>query len=305
MPDQYGYWDTVSKIRTFDFDEIVTFTTVLNASYIFSIIPMPFALTVSSLGFFNKFLYVSLFMFLWHKRVFTNFSIFFYLLYPSLVVYSSLSLRDFMITSFMIVSFVYFIERKYLLAFSFSSILIFIKFQNLILISIVFAMYFYFFCLPLRRQIALLVVLPIIYFILYSNFIGDINYYRAVMYFEDGGVRGVDAISGPFNFVFELIAGSVYFLLKPLPGEASNLFQLIQSLEGIFLFVVILYLLFSALILEKRTRVFLFWMAYIIITLGVYSLVVFNFGTAARYKFPFVLVFVVFICFDLKKMEVK
>jgi hypothetical protein len=41
------------------------------------------------------------------------------------------------------------------------------------------------------------------------------------------------------------------------------------------------------------------WLVYIVAAFSIYGLVVFNFGTAVRYKFPFILILVVGMAYEL------
>jgi hypothetical protein len=41
------------------------------------------------------------------------------------------------------------------------------------------------------------------------------------------------------------------------------------------------------------------WLAYIVIAFGIYGLVVFNFGTAVRYKFPFILILIIGMAYEV------
>jgi hypothetical protein len=41
------------------------------------------------------------------------------------------------------------------------------------------------------------------------------------------------------------------------------------------------------------------WLVYIVAAFSIYGLVVFNFGTAVRYKFPFIIIAVVGMAYEL------
>lgn len=84
MPDQFRYIAAVMEIRS---GENVTelASTVENASWMLAFIPLPFIETVQSLGFFNKFIYILMFIFLYKQGVLNRFSVYFLLLYPSVI----------------------------------------------------------------------------------------------------------------------------------------------------------------------------------------------------------------------------
>jgi hypothetical protein len=107
----------------------------------------------------------------------------------------------------------------------------------------------------------------------------------------------------PINNIVDLVRiGSVnvvYFMFKPFVWESRKPMQLIQSVENLFMAWIFLKLF----LLKRKYRVksdFLrFLTIYIVIGFAIYGLVVFNFGTAVRYKFPFVLVFIVYFYYEL------
>ena len=46
-------------------------------------------------------------------------------------------------------------------------------------------------------------------------------------------------------------------------------------------------------------QIVLKWLVYLIAALGIYGLVVYNFGTAVRYKFPFIVIVIVGMAYEL------
>src|SRR5690606_20994867 len=110
MPDQVKYWLAVNQIRSGEvgfFEALSDPGNVLLASAFFSVLPFPAPFSVISLGFHNTFLYIILFFILYKKNIFTNLSIWFYLLFPSLALYTGLSLRETLIFFFMVLAVVY------------------------------------------------------------------------------------------------------------------------------------------------------------------------------------------------------
>ena len=52
-------------------------------------------------------------------------------------------------------------------------------------------------------------------------------------------------------------------------------------------------------ILYQNKKIAIKWLVYIVAAFSIYGLVVFNFGTAVRYKFPFILILVVGMAYEL------
>ena len=117
----------------------------------------------------------------------------------------------------------------------------------------------------------------------------------------------VDAFYEPLGtgilLLFQVVKYFLYMLLKPLIWEVGNPFQLIQSLENIVIFVMILmvnrYKVYNGKIREK----ILFLNCLLFVSMTINGLVVFNFGSAVRYKFPFIVVYFVYFFFLLSVDE--
>ncbi|HIF9502929.1 TPA: hypothetical protein ACX6SY_003202 [Photobacterium damselae] len=307
MPDQYKYWSTTNAIRS---GEVLPYsTTVKYASYIFAFFPMPFALTVTSLGFYNCIIFVCLFSWLWKNKVLTNQSALFYLLYPSLALYFSLSLRDGIIFSIMMVSTVISMRGRFFLAVLLLSPLILLKFQNFFIMLIIFSLYHFLGIrrkgLKFKRAVLLVVLSMLILICVYPFLISTINYYRQAMFIEDGGVGDVSSINSIAEFIVSGLFNGLYFIIKPLPTDATSALQMVQSLENIG----IVYFIYRAIKYIKIKNIvngqILFWCVFLIISSVIYGLVIFNFGTAARYKFPFVTLFYIVIFYELKRNSNK
>ncbi|MQY76139.1 MAG: hypothetical protein GH155_00740 [Spirochaeta sp.] len=133
-----------------------------------------------------------------------------------------------------------------------------------------------------------------------------LNFYRHWMWAEDTGiwisVIPETQIKNLGELVTETIKSTPYFLFKPFPWQAENLFQLVQSGENLLIGAIIFYLIWRAYHYKVRTPSMNFLLLYFIVSLAVYGLVIWNFGTAARYKFPFITLFMVFYSrfFDLE-----
>lgn len=310
MSDQFKYLKVVNDVRAGEVGILNTWLrggSVEKAGVLLSIIPVPFAHTTTSLGFFNKFVFILIFCWLYAKGVLTRFSAWFYLLYPSYAMYSGLALRDALIFSFMVVAFQMAREGRYfLLVFSMYPLLG-IKFQNFFILLLVFFIYFAFRVrrggLSVTRGLGVALFGIVLLIAVSPLVLPLINLFRAAMFVEDGGGREhVQMISSAFDFGYLGFKSGIYFLIKPLPWEASNLLQLIQSIENIG--VAGLLFALSRVAIKNNLRRFMFWGFFLFIALSIYGLVVFNYGTAARYRFPFILIFVIFVCADCQVRSV-
>lgn len=304
IPDQYKYWRGVNAIRSGEIGFLEALSdpgNVLQASALLALIPFPTPVSVLSLGFYNTFLYVILFFILYAKKVFTKVSLWFYLLFPSAALYTALGLRDTYIFFFMVLTVVYARESKILKSTLCIIPIYLIKFQNFFILGPVVLLYFIFDVakkgMGLGKALfigaiglaGLLLSAPIA--------IPLVNKFRAALYVEDGGDReDVSLISGAGEFVIEGFTSGLYFLIKPFPWESSNALQLIQSVENTII-LGILFLVTRQAWKRSPDRL-AFWLLFMALGMSVYGLVVFNYGTAARYRYPFVMIYVLFVCAD-------
>jgi hypothetical protein len=300
MPDQYRYHSVVQHLRSFDFDH-GEYTTIKWTGLIMAFLPLPFVETIKSLGFFNRFATTALIVWLYAYKKIRGWPLLFVLFYPSFILYSSISLRDNLIFVLMILSIIFYIDRKIFISISLLAILYLIKFQNAIFLIVFMALHEFLhkekFNLT-RGFLGALIFLPIAFYF-QEEMLEKINMYSISMYIEDG--------RDPINFIgvsyltdFLLLGGqgALYFLLKPLPWEARNIFQVLQSIEN---FLLIFVLLTAYKYAFRVNRVIFFkWASFLFICFSVYGFVVFNYGTAVRYKFPFLLIVVLGIYYELK-----
>lgn len=311
MPDILKYWSTVNDIRHGELSIIGAFSAegnIPSASAFFSLMPLPFVVSPLSLGFYSKFIYIGLFFWLYKKNIFTPVSIWFYLLYPSLALYSGLGLRDNLILLFMMVFTQWARERQWLyMALSAWSIYM-IKFQNFYIVVPALILYVVFKLkekgLSLISGITIAFIAIISLALLSPLVLPVINKFRVSMFVEDGGDKDmISLINTPADFVFEGVTSGFYFLMKPFIWEAGNLLQLVQSIENIFVVLFLAILIKVAWILDKSKLIY--WVLFIVFALSIYGLVVFNYGTATRYRFPFIVMFVVFLCADCNVKSMK
>lgn len=304
MPDQFRYWRAVNAIRSGDLGFLEAITdpgNSLQAGAMLALIPLPTPVSIISLGFYNTFLYIILFFILYIKKVFTDFSVWFYLLFPSTALYTALSLRETLIFFFMVLTVVYARESKIFKSIICIVPIYLIKFQNFFILGPIVLIYFIFKVAKNGMGLtkALMISIISIASLLLSAPIAIpmINKFRVAMYLEDGGrIEDITLISGPVNFILEGLTSGIYFLSKPLIWEAAGLLPLIQSFENTILLIIMFLVTRQAW--KLRPDKLSFWLLFLAISMSIYGLVVFNYGTAVRYRYPFVMIYVLFVCAD-------
>lgn len=304
MPDQFKYLEVAKNVREFDFLNEENFTygvTVYLSGVFFGLFPIPFIDTIYSICMINFLLYFIIFIFL-YKKGFLNskFILWFYLSYPSLAMYSSLALRDMLIFFIMFLGIYYIIvAKRYLFGFTYLSFLFFIKFQNLLFFVVSFFVTIFFSKKINLKHLLFGIITFIFAFLLFIEFfsIDRLNYYRLSFYNEDLSnlKEPFIEISSYLDLLIYSIPGIVKFLFHPLPWEDFNLLQSVQFLENCTIFILIIYILLQnfkyKLFVFKEVK---FMTIFLFLTLLIYGLVIYNSGTAARYKFPIITIYVIY-----------
>jgi hypothetical protein len=299
MPDQFKYFKVTSDIRSLIFGSS-SFQTVQTSGYFLALIPLPYVETIQSLGFFNRYIITLTIIWLYAAKNIRGWPLLFILLYPSLILYSSLALRDTLVLLFMLLPIVFFIENRKLLAMLISLPLLLIKFQNFFILIIFFIIhllyekgsFFYRFRYILLAAISALIS-PFI-----MTIIDLLDFYRLALFIEDGGDQSAYIhVNSLLDFFIISIKSAPYFLIKPFPWEANSFLQLIQSIENIFIFIFLTFLFLRVSRFDKKIA--FKWFIFLLIAFGIYGLTVFNFGTAVRYKFPFVVIIVIGMAHEL------
>lgn len=304
MPDQLKYWEGVNNLRNGKWgflEALMSGKNTVQASVFFALMPFPTPVSPISLGFYNTFIYIVLFFILYIKKIFTKLSLWFYLLFPSMALYTALSLRETLIFFFMTLAIIFARESKALKSAVCIIPIYLIKFQNFYIVGPIVLLYFIF---NVAKKGMSLTKAVIIGAIALASLLASapialplVNKFRVAMFVEDGGDRDdIELISGVGDFVYQGLTSGFYFLSKPLPWEASSALQLIQSLENVFVLGVLFLITRQAW--KKNLDRLAFWLLFMMLAMSVYGLVVANYGTAVRYRYSFVVIYVLFVCVD-------
>ncbi len=302
MGDQYLYFSILKNVRSFDFLSHED-PKVLITSWSLSIMPLPYVEGIRSVGLFNRYMFLILFIWIYHKKFLNGLPLYFILFFPSLVFYTSLGLRDPLVLIFMILGVIFLIEKKYSIAILVIIPLYFIKFQNFYFLILLYFLYLLFEVKKKYRNLLLslvfLISLPILHFF-FDSLLAALDFYRGALFKENGGnITEYQSLTGAKDLLKNSIIAFPYFLLKPFPWEATNTFQTIQSYENIF--VVIFLIFFTSKSYFQSSSITIKWLIFFIFTITIYGITVYNFGTSARYRYPLIVIYVIGLTYDLFK----
>ena len=303
FPDQFNYLHTVTKIRDsmdffhyWEYHSSHSIGSVANGSLLFSLFPILFIDSVYSLALVNTMLYSLIFVFLYKRGYLSGYGVLFYLFFPSLMLYSGIGVRDTWILLFMLFSIYFFINNKFFFSVLWALPLLLIKFQNFVIFLVAIPVYL---ILTSGRQtlfsllvkVGLMVVLLQVLIAIIG--IEYLDFYRMAFYVEDGGkIEEYEPLSGAIDVLFKSTIGAFGFLLRPFPWEASGVLQLVQSMENLAIGYIV-YLLIKKQLIVKDKKVW-FLLIYLFVAMSIYGLIIYNFGTAVRYRYTFVTIFIIF-----------
>ncbi|WP_143814742.1 hypothetical protein [Magnetofaba australis] len=267
------------------------------AGMMLAVFPIPAYPSHLSVALVNTVLFALTFWFLRRAGVMYGLPKWIYLFYPSVALYMALGLREGLIFVSMFLSVYYLINMRLVFAFAAAAPLVFIKPQNFLMLGM--AGFLWTMIVPsvklyVRVLMGAVAAVALLYMGQWFS-VDKVEYYRWAMYVEDhGDPEAYQKLDGYADLLRVGIPDGLYFMLKPLPWEAEKPIQIVQSIENMVIGVMALiaFLRNWTLKLPNRPGVLLNFMLGV--SMVIYGLVVYNYGTAARYRFHFIAVFLVY-----------
>jgi len=293
-------------------DNFSPINTVSFSTKILSFIPLVNYMTVTSMAFANKaILFIT---FLWFKRFFKDENeILAYFLVPSILVYSSLAIRDTIIIVLSIFFIINLIRGRWAWSLLFLLPLFILKVQMFAILMIYFLAFVIFRAHKGRNLFLFFVVAFVILSLVFEDSILEIlNRYRLAFIAEDfvgidgsrsyeawnlygDGQDGIPKLNSIFEAILLGIQNLPILMLIPLPWNWSNIFYPIQTFESLFLIYLFFYL-------SKKQKIYLDYQ-YLLLTfilimgLSIYALLLANEGTFVRYRFAMFYPFLISILY--------
>lgn len=309
FPDQNKYRVLASTIRQDLFlDFQITKAGSLSQFYsglIFSIIPIPFIETINSLSFSNKLLFIISIIFFVNQKIITKNYYLLFIFFPSVLLYSSLSLKDNLVMLFLFFIIYFVIYKKYFTALTLAIILSLFKLATGIFVIIFLFLYIYFFSKGEKffyhKLFAILLIGTILVNLFIDPILNKINFH-AFNFYEQGNFEGnFTEINNFSELLYSFIISAISAFLLPVNLEGS-LLRFLLMLENI-LFILILILLVKKYYPVIKTKLN-FWLFYLFFNYGIFNLIVSNPGTFGRYKYPISIAVLFAILCEVKKKKI-
>jgi hypothetical protein len=306
MWDMVAYKNNVNSIRNFIYEIRPDGKGVIFFSGIYSIFPLPFLDTTLRLGFVTKIFYILFFVYLISKNYIKEKSFYFYLIlcWPSAIIYSSVPLREILVTILYFFILKTLINKQYFFLIICSLILLILKTYNFLIFLPMIISYIILFQSKLKFLDILAILSFLLFFIGYpyfDNIILFLNESRMHLYVESGiKYQNVEKIpTDLIDFTIFAFKSGIYFLFSPTLEQLTNSFRLIQFLENVTIFSIISYFSIQAYKIDPKKT--LFWALGFFSCLAIYGLVSHNPGSIARWRFPILVNYLLIIKIDILK----
>ena len=303
FPDQIKYTSGVEVVRINNFDLEFSYYNlsannwynydvlkgaVAGSAFFFSL--FPFFITPSdftAINFINFILFIFLFLFIFKNFNIPRIFLYIFLFLPSIYIAHSLALKDTPLIFFTFFFLIYLFKKKFLISFFFL-ISIYMFRENYFYLCTIFYFLYVSLYLILNNIKKAKIIILILYFsvIFYFLIIGQnlildfINNYRDG-YFNENNIQGFMFFQNYmdiFNYLFIHVIDTI-ILINP-----SNITQFISTIENIFIYVVISFLIFrNKLIFSYDVFMLLF---FYFINIFIITLIISNYGAIDRYKLP-------------------
>jgi len=273
--------------------------------------------SLSSFALMNLLVFYLLYFYLYASDCFTKFSEIIYLFLPSIFLYSSLPLKEFLIFTFTIIFiFETLIFKRIILIFVSGFLLYILKIQNVFILAASYAVFFLVKLIYRKEYILFfLVSIGIItFYFLFKELFPTKNYdYYSLASISiakksigiENGIKYIPYDTINFEFIYELFLGFFKYFIFPTFINVTNLdIKIYFVFENIFFTIIVVYLLFRSLFKYNFNHFYLDFSLISFATL--YGYVNFNYFNMHRYAFSITLVYIIIKLYLLKRnYEIK
>lgn len=288
--DQSKYLFIAQSVRNLEFDIIKDVNiSILLPGIIYSLFPIPFIYTFGATSIIARsfFLITIIFTF---KKYYKDKSVLFFLLFcPSIILYSSIGLRETFLFSFLILFFFNLNKNKFFYALIFLLLFFLTKPEAGLMLIVSLSAYYLLFSNMSEFFKVILIYLCLLGCIVFNDEILNYINKRYSGFYHEEYLFSPNLYANYSDLIISLSNKFLEFIFSPL-YEITNIFRFFQFFENLFIY---LYLFFYFKHCYKFNKFkTLYWFIILFLNLVIYSLIVVNPGSIARYK---ILLFLVII----------
>jgi len=297
--DQSKYLFVAQSIRNFQFDLIKDIhISVLVSGIIYSLFPTPLIYSFTTVSIISRFLFLIALIFAYKKYLKDKVVLFFLLFCPSIILYTSVGLRETFLLTFLILFFFYLEKHKIYHVIIFSILLILIKPEvGLVLILSLISYYLLFSNINNNFKLIFLLFSLIIFIVFSDNFLEYVNKRYTGYYHEEFFI--FPKIYENFgDIIISLPNAFLQFMVSPL-FQITSIFRFFQTIENLIVYIYLFFYFKLCYNLNKLKT--LYWFIILFLNLSIYSLVVVNPGSVARYKITLFILIILSLKYSTKK----
>ena len=311
LPDQNKYASRIYEIRNLNYNNInlsLSFFKVELSSLLMALFPLPFVNTIVSVSLINRCL-ISFLILIFLKNKKLSISTTAILLFsPSIIVMSSVALRDTITFIFGLLFVYYFFNKKNFYKSLFFLILLILTKPHFALI-ILFISFFYYLLFFLKKKFLLKVTLISTLFFILSYHIDQIffkiltlkkNFDSEEFNYKSYYVLNLDDNIFEFSTIFN---NFLKFFFSPILTNSISFIAILIFVESLILFSILIFYLFKIFTKSKLKAIYLIFCFFLVFIL--LSIIVNNAGTLWRYKVNFLIIFVFIVNFISCKKNFK
>lgn len=301
FPDQSKYLFIAQSIRELDFYPLKdTAITLLLPGIIYSLFPIPVIYSFTTISILSRtfFLITIIYAFKEYKK--DKAIIFFLLFCPSIILYSSIGLRETFIFSFLILFFFNLKRNKFYIALIFLSLLILIKAELGLMIILSLIVYYFLFSKINNYLKYIFLFLCLLFIFVFSDIILSYINKRYLGFYHEEFLHFPNIYENYIDIIIELPFKLLNLILSPL-FEITNPLRFFQIFENLFIYIFLFLYFKNCYYINKLST--LYWFIIFFLNLSIYSLVVVNPGSIARYKIT-LFIFIILCLNNFKKKYV-
>lgn len=323
FPDQIKYTSGVELVRNSNFNsEFIYYNlssnnwynqdvlkgAVAGSAFFFSFFPFFIAPSdFSSIIFINFLLFLFLFLFIFKNFNIPKIFLFIFLFLPSIYITHSLALKDMPLIFFTFFFLVYLLKKNFFISFLFL-LSIYMFRENYFYLCTIFYFIYVSLYLILKYMKRIKKISLFLYFsliisllIISQNQILDfINNFRDG-YFKENNIQGFKFFDNYIDIFYYLFINVTDTILLVNP---SNIMQFISTIENIFIYLVILFLIFRNKLIFSYDIIML--LVFYLINIFLITLIISNYGAIDRYKLaPEISLFLIVIIYSYNYKNFK
>jgi hypothetical protein len=300
FPDQSKYLRISQSIRNFEYDIFKeTHPSQLSAGIIYALFPTPVIYSFTTTSIISRTLFLLTLLFVYRKHSLNRVVLLFFFLCPSIILYTSVGLRETFIFAFLILAIFFLFNKKNIyLTLICISYLTLLKAEIALMLAFVLLTYCILFSNIKNILKILYLFLGLVLFITFREILLEFINYRYKNYFHEEYNFFPQIYENFYNIIISLPKNLFKFILSP-GLEVTNIFKFIQTIENVIIYIFLFFYFYHSYSLNKLKT--LYWLIVLFFNISIYSLVVVNAGSIARFKITLFILIILCLNFSTKK----